>query len=46
MTEESNSSLVGCSPEFSLSEVKRIVESYNWVKLLSENLKISLVVEK
>jgi hypothetical protein len=44
MTEESDSSLIGGSPELSLSKVERIVESYNGVKLLSESLKISLLI--
>jgi hypothetical protein len=44
MTKESDGSFVGCSPEFSFSEVKRIVESYKWVKFLCKNLKVSLVI--
>ena len=42
MTEESNGGLVGSSPESSLGEVKRIVESNNGVQLLGKSLKISL----
>jgi len=42
MTEESDGSLVGGTPELGLSKVKRIVESYDRVKLLCKSLKISL----
>ena len=43
MTKESNGGLVRGSPEFSFSKVKRIVESYDRVKLLGKNLKVSLL---
>jgi hypothetical protein len=43
MTEESDGSLVGGTPELSLSKIKRIVESYDWVKFLSKSLKVSLL---
>jgi hypothetical protein len=46
MTEVSNCGLVRGSPELSLCEVKRIVESYNGVKLLCHILKISLQNER
>jgi hypothetical protein len=42
VTEESDGSFVGSSPEFSLSKVEWIIESNNWVKLLCELLKVSL----
>jgi len=42
MTKESNGSFIGCSPEFSLSKVERIVESNNWVQLFGKNLKVGL----
>jgi len=42
MTEESNGGLIGLSPELSLSEVKRIVESYDGVELLGKSLKVGL----
>ena len=42
MTEESDGGLVGGTPELSLGKVKRIVESYDWVKSLGKNLKVGL----
>ena len=42
MTEVSNCGFVRGSPELSLCEVKRVVESYNRVKLLCHFLQISL----
>jgi len=42
VTEESNGGLVGGSPEFSLGEVERIIESNNRVELLGKCLKVSL----
>ena len=42
MTEESDGGLVGGTPELSLGEVEWIVESNNWVQLLSQDLKVSL----
>ena len=42
VTEETNGGLIGLTPELSLGEVQRIIESKNRVQLLGKSLKVSL----